>query len=93
MSLSQSIPILQLDNQPEERLTVSAEFPPRTKHIQRKYFFIRDRVKEWILSIAHVDSDTNLADIFTKPMKRKRLNWDFCNFFIQKKFISNRGKF
>ncbi|KAK7603621.1 hypothetical protein V9T40_003620 [Parthenolecanium corni] len=68
-----AIPVLQIDNQAAKRLSENPEFHFRTKHIQRKYLFIRDRIKKKMLEVCHVESDLQLADIFTKPLPRIRL--------------------
>jgi len=67
------IPVLRGNNEPAEKLTQNPEFHFRTKHIQRKYFFIRDRVKADMLKVDHIESTHQLADIFTKPPTRSRL--------------------
>ncbi|KAK7576630.1 hypothetical protein V9T40_012916 [Parthenolecanium corni] len=68
-----AIPVLQIDNQAAKRLLENLEFHFRTKHIQRKYLFIRDRIKKKMLEVCHVESDLQLTDIFTKPLPRIRL--------------------
>lgn len=67
------IPILQVDNEAAKRLCENPEFHSRTKHIDRKCFFVRDRVREGLLKVRHVESSEQLADLFTKPMPRARL--------------------
>lgn len=67
------IPILQIDNQAAIRIAENPELHQRTKHIQRKHLFIRDRIKHGMLNVSHVDTTNQLADIFTKPLARPRL--------------------
>ncbi|GKC80538.1 retrovirus-related pol polyprotein from transposon TNT 1-94 [Tanacetum coccineum] len=43
----------------------------RTKHIQIRHHFLRDNVQKGNISIEKVASDDNIADIFTKPLKRE----------------------
>lgn len=61
------IPALQIDNGPAIRLSENPENHRRTKHIQRKHFFIRELVAAKKLSIAKVASEQQVADILTKP--------------------------
>eukprot|EP00268_Persea_americana_P025832 TRINITY_DN25201_c0_g1_i1.p1 TRINITY_DN25201_c0_g1~~TRINITY_DN25201_c0_g1_i1.p1 ORF type:complete len:143 (+),score=9.87 TRINITY_DN25201_c0_g1_i1:62-490(+) len=40
----------------------------RTKHIDIRHHFIRDLVEEKIISLHHIPTKNQLADIFTKPL-------------------------
>jgi len=44
----------------------------RTKHIDICHYFIRDLVEENILSLEHVATKEQLADIFTKALNAKQ---------------------
>jgi hypothetical protein len=52
--------------------TTETQFKPRTKHISLKFHHFQDHVRNGILEIIKVDTDENLADIFTKPPGRLR---------------------
>jgi hypothetical protein len=41
----------------------------RTKHINIRYFFIQDRIKNGELAVKHCPTDQMLADYFTKPLQ------------------------
>ena len=45
-----------------------------TKHIKIRYHFIRDHALKNDISIEHVDTHNQLADIFTKPLSENQ----FC---------------
>ena len=45
---------------------------PRTKHISVRLFHFRDHVKKGLITIEHVPSKYQLADIFTKPLPREQ---------------------
>ncbi|GJS60590.1 hypothetical protein Tco_0655374 [Tanacetum coccineum] len=47
----------------------------RTKHIEIRHHFLRDNVQKGNISIEKVASEDNIADIFTKPLKRKVFNY------------------
>ena len=57
----------------------------RTKHINIRYYFIKDRIESGEIEIKHLPTDMMIADIFTKPLvgerfrqlKAKLLNWYF----------------
>lgn len=67
------IPVLSIDNRAAKRLSENPEFHFRTKHIERKYFFIRNRIKEKMLRVEYIESEFQLGDLFTKAMCRPRL--------------------
>ena len=56
------------DNQAARDLAYNPEHHSRTKHIQRRHFFIRETVESLELSVPFVRSADNLADFFTKPL-------------------------
>ena len=46
----------------------------KTKHIEIRHHFLRDHVMKKDIDIMHVNTEEQLADIFTKPLDEKR----FC---------------
>jgi hypothetical protein len=44
----------------------------RTKHIDIRYHFLRDHAIKGDIVISHVGTNDQLADIFTKPLDKKR---------------------
>ena len=40
----------------------------RTKHIDIRHYFIRELIEEKIITFEHIQSNLQLADIFTKPL-------------------------
>ncbi|GKF01771.1 hypothetical protein Tco_0028694 [Tanacetum coccineum] len=47
----------------------------RTKHIEIRHHFLRDNVQKGNISIEKVASEDNIADTFTKPLKREVFNY------------------
>ncbi|GJU54241.1 hypothetical protein Tco_1227955 [Tanacetum coccineum] len=47
----------------------------RTKHIEIRHHFLSDNVQKGNISIEKVASEDNIADIFTKPLKREVFNY------------------
>ncbi|GJW23908.1 hypothetical protein Tco_0037719 [Tanacetum coccineum] len=47
----------------------------RAKHIDVRYHFIKEQVKNGIVELYFVRIEYQLADIFTKPLLRERLNF------------------
>lgn len=65
-----SVPKLLVDNESAIKLAKNPEFHKRSKHIDLRYHFVREKVSEKSLSIAFVGTDCQAADVFTKPMPR-----------------------
>jgi hypothetical protein len=62
------------DNESAVKLTNNLVQHARTKHIDVRHHFIRDRQQKVDICIEIVGTDNQLADIFTKPLDEKR----FC---------------
>ena len=54
----------------------------KTKHIQIRHHFLRDHVLKGDISIDHVSTEDQLADIFTKPLDEKRFSKLRCELNI-----------
>ena len=67
------VPLL-CDNESAIKIANNPVQHPRTKHIDIRHHFIRDHVQKGYIEIAHVGTDMQLADIFTKPLDEAR----FC---------------
>lgn len=60
------------DNKAARDLAYNPEHHRRTKHIDRRHFFVRDMVDKFELIVPFVNSADNLADFLTKPLCAKR---------------------
>ena len=76
---------LHSDNQGAVALSYNPELHSRTKHIDRRHFFIRELVDDLRLSVPFVRTADNLADFFTKPLKSKQF------FAIRDRIMNVRG--
>jgi uncharacterized beta-barrel protein YwiB (DUF1934 family) len=61
-------------NESAIKLTNNQVQHARTKHIDVRHHFIRDHQQKRDICIESVDTEDQLADIFTKPLDEKR----FC---------------
>lgn len=59
---------LYVDNQSAIKLINNPVFHKRTKHIDVKYNFIREKVENGFINISYVSSKNQFADILTKPL-------------------------
>ena len=46
----------------------------RSKHIDIRYHFIREKIEEKIVKLSHIASTLNVADIMTKPLSSDVFN-------------------
>jgi hypothetical protein len=55
-------------------------FYKKMRHVERRHHFLRDHVEKEDIEIRYIDTERQLADIFTKPLDSSR-------------FVDLRGKF
>ncbi|GJU41109.1 hypothetical protein Tco_1194066 [Tanacetum coccineum] len=67
--------LIMCDNKDAIDLSKNLVQHSRTKHIEIRHHFLRDNVQKGNISIEKVASEDNIADIFTKPLKRKVFNY------------------
>ena len=60
-----------MDNQAGRDLAYNPQHHLRTKHTERRHFFIREKVEDHTLVVPFVRTADNLADFFTKPLGAK----------------------
>ena len=72
LGLSPDGPItLGMDNSAAIDLSYNPEHHTRTKHIDRKHYYIRECVEEGRIRVPYVATADNMADFFTKPLPAK----------------------
>ena len=59
-----------VDNRGTIEYTMNAGFHARSKHIDIRHHFIRDKITSREVSVHHCASKENIADILTKPLPR-----------------------
>ena len=60
-----------MDNQAAIAISYNPELHSRTKHIDRRHFFVRECVENLELRVPFVGTADNAADFFTKPLPAK----------------------
>lgn len=68
IDVSQDCTTLCVDNQSTIKLINNPVYHKKTKHIDVKFHFIREKVKEKLIFIKYVQSSDQLADILTKAL-------------------------
>ena len=82
-TLQASAPLaLSVDNTAARNLAYNPEHHERSKHIDRRHFYVRELVEEGRIVVPFVKSADNIADFFTKPMPADK-------FFAFRKVIMN----
>ena len=61
--------VLLCDNTSTIKLSKNAVLHGRSKHIKVRYHFLRDLVKEGVIKLVYCNTEEQLADIMTKPLK------------------------
>ncbi|XP_053598339.1 uncharacterized protein LOC128668762 [Microplitis demolitor] len=56
------------DNRSAKMLAENPAFHSRTKHIDIRYHFIREKVREGLIKVESISTDDMVADIFTKAL-------------------------
>lgn len=60
------------DNQSALRLIRNPEFHQRSKHIDIKHHYVRERQAEGTVEVSYISSEDQLADYLTKPLSAER---------------------
>lgn len=66
---------LYVDNLSAIKLIKNPEFHRRSKHIDVRYHFIRDKFKEKEFLLQHIASEDQQADLLTKPLEEQYLKY------------------
>jgi hypothetical protein len=61
---------LYIDNNSALKLTRNPEFHSRSKHIDVKHYFIREKVEEGVIDTQRVGTTDNLANVFIKALAK-----------------------
>lgn len=67
--------VIYCDNRGAIELTKNNLHHARTKHIDVRHHFVRDTVESGRVKIEQVPTEKMVADIFTKPLQRAKLDW------------------
>ena len=74
IGLSQDKTVIHVDNQAAQQMAMNPVHHQRTKHIDVRYHFVRERVQTKEIELQHVSTKENLADIMTKGVTAAVLN-------------------
>ena len=63
--------VIGVDNQGAIALSKNYVSNSRTKHIERRHFYVRECVEDHKITVPYVNTLDNLSDFFTKPLQSK----------------------
>ena len=66
---------LYCDNRAAEIFSSKAMINERTKHIDIAYHYVRQKIAQGFFKPIHINTDVNLADLFTKALTSDRTQW------------------
>jgi hypothetical protein len=64
--------LLHADNTNAIQIATNLVFHERTKHVEVNCYFIQEAVDTHVISLPHISTDLQIADVFTKSMTRQR---------------------
>jgi hypothetical protein len=72
------------DNQSTLAILKTGQMSKRSRHINIRYFYLKDRVDQGELELEYIPTDEMLADLLTKPLQGEKfrmlrdriLNWN-----------------
>ena len=65
-------PVLKIDNMSSVKLVKNPTFHRRSKHIEVRHYFVREKFDEGRLTVEHIPGVEQVADILTKPLNKSR---------------------
>ena len=83
------IPVMYVDNQSAIRIRKNPEFHKRTKHIDVRYHFLRQYYEQENFDLQYINTNEQVADIFTKPLSNPRFEYLGKNYILSEAAIIN----
>ena len=63
---------LRMDNQSAMAIAKNPQFHDRTKHIEVRYHYLRDKVEAEELDLEYIPTGEQVADVLTKALNREK---------------------
>jgi hypothetical protein len=64
--------LLMCDNTSAISIAKNLVFHKRMRHLERRHHFLRDHVEKGDIKMRYIDTERQLANIFTKPLDASR---------------------
>ncbi|GAA0144199.1 hypothetical protein LIER_35886 [Lithospermum erythrorhizon] len=79
--------VLFCDNQSAIHLSKNSSFHSRSKHIDVRYYWIRDALDSKLMELDKIQTDDNGSDMLTKVLSREK--FEFCRTVVELILPSN----
>ena len=67
--------VIMFDNNSTIQLSKNPVFHGKSKHIDVRFHFLRDLVNDGVVEMSYCNSQDQIADIMTKPLKLEQSSW------------------
>ena len=74
------------------KMTENPVFHDRSKHIEIRYFYIRDMMQKGAIKIQYVSTDEQVANVLTKPLSRVKFEHFRDKLGVVRKDLPRKGE-
>ena len=92
LNLELDTTVILCDNQSCINMTENPMFHDRSKHIEIRYFYIRDMMQKGAIKLQYVSTDEQVADILTKPLSRVKFEHFQDKLGVVRKDLPRKGE-
>ena len=80
------------DNQSCINMTKNPVFHDKSKHIEIRYFYIRDMMQKGAIKLQYVSTDEQVVDVLTKPLSRVKFKQFRGKLGVVQKDLPRKGE-
>ena len=80
------------DNQSCIKMTENLVFHDRSKHIEIRYFYIRDMMQKGAIKLQYVSIDEQVFDVLTKPLSQVKFEHFQDKLGVVRKDLPRKGE-
>ena len=84
--------VILCDNQSCIKMTENPMFHDRSKHIEIRYFYIRDMMQKGAIKLQYVSTDEQVVDVLTKPLSQVNFEYFQDNLGVIRKDLPQKGE-
>ena len=74
------------------KLSENLVFHDKSKHIEIKYYYIRDMVQRGAVKLQYIEMDDQIADVLMNPLARVKFEYFRENLGVLQIEVSSKGK-
>ena len=84
--------VILCDNQSCIKMIENPVFHDRSKHIEIRYFYIRDMMQKGAIKLQYVSTDEQVADVLTKPLSQVKFEYFRYKLGVVQKDLPRKGE-